>query len=228
MASRAAAAERAHGQIFVLAGCNGAGKSSLGGQAFEAAGVPYFNPDLAAREATAAASAQGRSLTQVEANAWAWSEGVARLRRAIAEHRNYALETTLGGETIVGLLLEAAAAGLGVSVWFVGLESVELHVARVAHRVARGGHDIPRSDIERRYVRGRLNLIRLLAVLRQLVVYDNSAQADPAAPAKVRPRLVLRMAGGAIVAPADLSRTPEWAKPVVAAALNLHRAMDRR
>ncbi|HSV19536.1 MAG TPA: ZTL protein [Casimicrobiaceae bacterium] len=228
MASRAAAAERAHGQIFVLAGCNGAGKSSLGGQAFEAAGVPYFNPDLAAREATAAASAQGRSLTQVEANAWAWSEGVARLRRAIAEHRNYALETTLGGETIVGLLLEAAAAGLGVSVWFVGLESVELHVARVAHRVARGGHDIPRSDIERRYVRGRLNLIRLLAVLRQLVVYDNSAQADPAAPAKVRPRLVLRMAGGVIAAPADLSRTPEWAKPVVAAALNLHRAMDRR
>ena len=228
MASRAAAAERAHGQIFVLAGCNGAGKSSLGGQAFEAAGVPYFNPDLAAREAIAAASAQGRSLTQVEANAWAWSEGVARLRRAIAEHRNYALETTLGGETIVGLLLEAAAAGLGVSVWFVGLESVELHVARVAHRVARGGHDIPRSDIERRYVRGRLNLIRLLAVLRQLVVYDNSAQADPAAPAKVRPRLVLRMAGGVIAAPADLSRTPEWAKPVVAAALNLHRAMDRR
>ena len=228
MASRAAAAERAHGQIFVLAGCNGAGKSSLGGQAFEAAGVPYFNPDLAAREATAAASAQGRSLTQVEANAWAWSEGVARLRRAIAEHRNYALETTLGGETIVGLLLEAAAAGLGVSVWFVGLESVELHVARVAHRVARGGHDIPRSDIERRYVRGRLNLIRLLAVLRQLVVYDNSAHADPAAPAKVRPRLVLRMAGGVIAAPADLSRTPEWAKPVVAAALNLHRAMDRR
>jgi len=228
VASRAAAAERAHGQIFVLAGCNGAGKSSLGGQAFEAAGVPYFNPDLAAREATAAASAQGRSLTQVEANAWAWSEGVARLRRAIAEHRNYALETTLGGETIVGLLLEAAAAGLGVSVWFVGLESVELHVARVAHRVARGGHDIPRSDIERRYVRGRLNLIRLLAVLRQLVVYDNSAQADPAAPAKVRPRLVLRMAGGVIAAPADLSRTPEWAKPVVAAALNLHRAMDRR
>ena len=235
MARRAAAAERAHGQIFVLAGCNGAGKSSLGGQAFEAAGVPYFNPDLAAREATAAASAQGRSLTQVEANAWAWSEGVARLRRAIAEHRNYALETTLGGETIVGLKpvmgymhRNHEKIGEGVSVWFVGLESVELHVARVAHRVARGGHDIPRSDIERRYVRGRLNLIRLLAVLRQLVVYDNSAQAHPAAPAKVRPRLVLRMAGGVIAAPADLSRTPEWAKPVVAAALNLHRAMDRR
>ena len=43
-------------QIFVLAGCNGAGKSSLGGQAFLASGIPYFNPDLAAREAISVAS----------------------------------------------------------------------------------------------------------------------------------------------------------------------------
>ena len=90
-------------------------------------------------------------MTQGEANAWAWNEGVARLRRAIARRANYVLETTLGGDTIVGLLMEAAAAGIGVNVWFVGLDSVELHVARVQQRVARGGHDIPRVDIERRY-----------------------------------------------------------------------------
>jgi len=48
------------------------------------------------------------------------------LQRAIAERSNYALETTLGGETIVSLLLEAADAGPGVNVWFIGLDSVEL------------------------------------------------------------------------------------------------------
>jgi len=208
-------------QIFVLAGCNGAGKSSIGGQAFQAAGIPYFNPDLAAREAIAAATAQGRILTQGEANAWAWEEGVARLRRAIAQRGNYALETTLGGETIVGLLMEAATAGLAVNVWFVGLDSVELHVARVTQRVARGGHDIPRADIERRYVRSRLNLIRLLPKLNQLVVYDNSAPANADAPSKTGPRLLLRWVGGAITGPADLSHTPAWAKPIIAAALKL-------
>jgi predicted ABC-type ATPase len=223
VAREKAAALLPKGQIFVLAGCNGAGKSSLGGQAFEAAGIPYFNPDQAAREAIAAASAQGRVMTQAEANAWAWNEGVARLRRAVAERGNYALETTLGGDTIVGILLAAAEARLGVNVWFVGLHSVELHVARVAQRVAAGGHDIPRADIERRYVRGRLNLIRLLPALHQLVVYDNSAQADPAAPAKVKPRLLLRVTGGAIAAPSDLAQTPAWAKPIVAAALALDR-----
>ena len=154
------------------------------------------------------------------------NEGVARLRRAIAERGNYALETTLGGDTIVGLLMEAADAGLAVNVWFVGLDSVELHVARVRQRVARGGHDIPRADIERRYVRGRLNLIRLLPKLSQLVVYDNSAPADADAPTKAGPRLLLRWVGGAITGPADLSQTPAWAKPIVAAALKLDQ--DRR
>ncbi|MEO8751940.1 MAG: ZTL protein [Casimicrobiaceae bacterium] len=209
-------------QIFVLAGCNGAGKSSIGGQAFQAAGIPYFNPDVAAREALAAAAARGRIMTQAEANAWAWDEGVSRLRRAIDERGNYALETTLGGDTIVGLLLEATAAGLDVNVWFVGLGSVELHVARVQQRVARGGHDIPRADIERRFVRSRLNLIRLLPRLNQLVVYDNSAQANAHAPAK-GPRLLLRWVRGAITGPADLALTPAWAKPIVAAALALNR-----
>jgi len=222
------AAAVAKSQIFVLAGCNGAGKSSIGGRAFQAAGIPYFNPDLAASEAILTATALGRAMTQGEANAWAWNEGVARLRRAIALRGNYALETTLGGDTIVGLLMEAAAAGLGVNVWFVGLDSVELHVERVRQRVARGGHDIPRADIERRYIRGRLNLIRLLPKLSQLVVYDNSAQADPDAPAAmVEPRLLLRWVRGAIIGPSDLSQTPAWAKPIVAAALNLDRGRHR-
>ncbi len=208
-------------QIFVLAGCNGAGKSSIGGQALQAAGIPYFNPDLGAREAIATAAAQGRVMTQGEANAWVWEEGVARLRRAITQRGNYALETTLGGDTIVGLLMEAAAAGIDVNVWFVGLDSVELHVARVQQRVARGGHDIPRADIERRYVRGRLNLIRLLPKLNQLVVYDNSAQVNADAPSKAGPRLLLRWVGGAITGPVDLAQTPAWAKPIIAAALKL-------
>jgi len=219
VASGKPAARDARPQIFVLAGCNGAGKSSIGGQAFLAAGIPYFNPDLAAREAMAAAAAQGRPMTQGEANAWAWSEGVARLRRAIAQRGNFALETTLGGDTITDLLLEATAAGLDVNVWFVGLESVALHVARVQQRVARGGHDIPRADIERRYARGRLNLIRLLPVLSQLVVYDNSAHVQPGAAASAGPRLLLRCVRGAIVEPPDLSMTPAWAKPIVAAAI---------
>jgi predicted ABC-type ATPase len=37
-------------RIYVLAGVNGAGKSSIGGAAFRERGSDYYNPDEAARE----------------------------------------------------------------------------------------------------------------------------------------------------------------------------------
>jgi len=48
----------------------------------------------------------------------------------------------------------------------------------------------------------------------------NSAEADPAAGPAPRPLLVLHVERGRIVGPSDLSSTPEWAKPIVAAALS--------
>ena len=37
-------------RIYVIAGVNGAGKSSIGGAAFRAFGGDYYNPDEAARQ----------------------------------------------------------------------------------------------------------------------------------------------------------------------------------
>ena len=67
--------------IYVLAGANGAGKSSIGGAAFLHHGVEYFNPDEAARRILAANPA----ITQEDANSAAWHEGKRLLERAIAE-----------------------------------------------------------------------------------------------------------------------------------------------
>ncbi len=61
----------------------------------------------------------------------------------------------------------------------------------------------------------------LLPALAALRVYDNSAEADPAAGKTPEPVLVLHMEKGKIVGPADLSATPPWAKPVVAAAIRM-------
>ena len=75
-------------------------------------------------------------------------------------------------------------------------------------RVRRGGHDIPESDIRRRYQHSRLNLIELLPALTSLRVYDNSAEADPAVGVAPTPVLVLELQRGAIVNSADLTRAP--------------------
>ena len=204
-------------RIYVLAGVNGAGKSSIGGAAFDERGAEYFNPDLASRRIRQADA----SLTLTEANSLAWHQGRRLLERAIAERRDFAFETTLGGNSITGLLGQASEQGLEVFVWYAGLRSPELHMARVRQRVLRGGHDIPESDIHRRYESSRLNLIRLLPQLAELRLYDNSVEADPEQAQPPQVRLILHVVRSKIVGPEDLEQTPEWAKPIVAAALRL-------
>jgi predicted ABC-type ATPase len=205
-------------RIYVLAGVNGAGKSSIGGAAFRAFGADYYNPDEAAR----ALMAVNPGLSQMEANAAAWQRGKELLEEAIAKRLDFAFETTLGANTIPRLLAEAASQGIEVHVWYAGLSSPDLHIERVRARVRKGGHDIPEADIRRRFENSRLNLVHLLPKLTALRLYDNSAEADPATGRAPVPKLVLHVDHGKIAGLADFSQTPGWAKPIVAAALKLH------
>jgi predicted ABC-type ATPase len=144
------------------------------------------------------------------------------LKRAIAEHKDFAFETTLGANTIPRLLAQAASQGLEIYIWYVGLSSPALHIERVRARVRRGGHDIAAEHIHRRFERSRLNLIDLMPHLTALRVYDNSANADPATGKTPKPKLVLHIVRGKILGPRNLKYTPDWAKPIAAAALKLH------
>ena len=197
--------------IWVLAGTNGGGKSSIGGAMIRASGADYYNPDEAARQIREA----NPGISVTEGNAAAWSEGKRLLERAIAERGNFAFETTLGGSSITKLLATAIATGIDVHVWYVALASADLHVARVRARVERGGHDIPEREIRRRYDASRQNLIDLLPGLASLRVYDNTIEAAPA-PA---PRLLLHMERGEIVEQCAVRDVPEWAKPILMTAL---------
>jgi predicted ABC-type ATPase len=209
--------QRQRKRVYVIAGVNGAGKSSVAGETFRQSGADYYNPDEAARRLVTA----NPTLTQAEANSAAWHKGVRLLERAIDERLDFAFETTLGANTIPRLLRQAASAGIEIFVWYVGLESAELHIARVKSRVSRGGHDISEEDIRRRYERSRLNLIDLLPFLHALRIFDNSAEADPAGGQTPKPILILSMERGTILEPKDLTHTPIWAKPIVAAALKV-------
>jgi predicted ABC-type ATPase len=116
--------------LLVLAGVNGAGKSSIGGNIMlRRAGMAWFNPDTYTRILV-----QG-GISPSEANARAWQHGVDLLDQAIAAGHSHAFETTLGGSTMAHKIA-AASRTHDVLVWFCGLSSPERHIARVAARVA--------------------------------------------------------------------------------------------
>jgi len=202
--------------IFVLAGVNGAGKSSVGGSILRAHGLTWYNPDTFSRALMARTGA-----SKDVADGDAWARGKAQLEAAIAGGTSFAFETTLGGTTIARLLGDAAATH-DILMIFCGLASVQLHLDRVKRRVERGGHDIPADKIRQRWDSSRQNLIALLPRLARLQVFDNSTEALPGADVPF-PVLVLEMKDGRVVHPdrgdvAALQATPDWAKPIVAAA----------
>lgn len=199
----------------MIAGTDGAGKSSIAGAMLIEEGVEYFNPDEAAELIRVA----NPGITLEESQSAAWDEGRRLLERAINERLDYAFETTLGGRTIPALLEKAREAGIEVRIWYIGLTNAELHIARVHARVKRGGHDIPEERIRQRYARSLLNLIQLMPKLTELRVYDNSEEADPHTGATPEPRLIVHLNRGKLRKVCELTSTPEWAKPIVLSAL---------
>lgn len=205
--------------IYVVAGVNGAGKSSIFGELVLQQGATLFNPDTATQDLLDANPGLGRD----EANEVAWRTGVDLLRKAVDQRLAFGIETTLGGTTIPGLLERAMREGHPVAMSYVGLDGVDLHLARVRERVARGGHDVPGDRIRVRYANSHANLVRLLPSLDRLRVFDNSAEANPARGKAPRPKEILRTSRGHVDFVIDLLSVPQWAKPVVAAAVDLHR-----
>jgi predicted ABC-type ATPase len=205
--------------IFVLAGVNGAGKSSVGGSILMEHGLSWFNPDTYARELMVQLG-----MDTAKANGLAWGYGRSKLEAAMAQRTSYAFETTLGGRTIADMLAKATRTH-DVMMFFCGLSSPEQHIERVRLRVANGGHDIPEGKIRERWTGSRVNLIKLIPHLARLQVFDNSTEALPGQDIP-DPLLVMETINGHIVFPKPedatiLNQTPQWARSIVQAAIEI-------
>ncbi|MBO5209383.1 MAG: ATPase [Lachnospiraceae bacterium] len=80
-------------------------------------------------------------------------------------------ETTLVGT--MKTIQKAKAQGYFVDMYYVGLESAEIAIERVANRVQHGGHGV-KEDIRRRYIKSKQNLIKAIQICYEVKIYDNS------------------------------------------------------
>lgn len=197
--------------ITVIAGVNGAGKSSIVGANLRSNGGDYFNPDEVSQDLMA----NNPSISQQEANGKAWMIGYNQLLRAINEGQDYIFETTLGGSSICAALHNAMDLGQPVRIFFCGLASPELHIQRVAERVAMGGHDIPEAKIRERWSNAILNMIDLIPRCQAVRVFDNSAPTNDGKPSPV---CLFTLSNGQFDE-MPIEAMPEWAKPLAATAI---------
>ena len=157
-----------HPNLYIIAGPNGAGKTTASYTLLPeilhcvnfvnadeiARGLSPFAPETVAFQA-------GRIMLQ-------------RIEELLPQRVDFAIETTLATRSYVQLVHRAQALGYKVHLIFFFLENEEQAIARVAQRVSNGGHDIPESDIRRRFKRGIYNLINLYMPICETVYVLNN------------------------------------------------------
>ena len=133
-------------KIYTLfAGVNGAGKSTF----FKA-----LNHDFGVRVNLDEIIMEhyNRDWKNPKVQMAAGRKAVSLIKDCINRGISFNQETTLTGQAIFTTINKAKAVGFKVHLYYVGLESVELSMERVATRVAASGHGVPEEDLRRRYV----------------------------------------------------------------------------
>lgn len=141
--------------IYIISGPNGAGKTTASYTVLPkilqckefvnadeiARGLSPFNPESVAIEA-------GRLMSK-------------RISDLLQRNESFSIETTLSSRSYFRLVEKAHSQGYDVTLLFFWLKSPQQAIERVAERVAKGGHDIPKDIIVRRYWEGMDNLFKI-------------------------------------------------------------------
>jgi predicted ABC-type ATPase len=137
--------------LWLIAGANGVGKTTYARARIEAvSGTRSFvNLDLIAL----GLSPFGPEDEQIRAARVA----IEMARDLIAKRQSFTIETTLSGLTHQRLVALAKANGMAVKLLYFFVDTPEQCIERVVRRVSEGGHDVPETDIRRRYARSLNN-----------------------------------------------------------------------
>lgn len=142
---------------------------------------------------------------------------------ALSERRDLMFETVMSHPGKLAEMQRARAAGYEVHLHFLATDDPAINLARVALRVAAGGHDVPRERVVQRYARTLALAPSAIALADQAYVYDSSV---PTAGLQLQARLV----GQRLIALGGASPRP-WVDALMAAvderAEELERLVER-
>ncbi|PWK07040.1 zeta toxin family protein [Tumebacillus permanentifrigoris] len=173
-------------KLFVFAGANGSGKSSTRESLSLGMGFGVIiDTDAIARTINPE--------VPESANVEAGREAIKVARDCISSGVSFCIENHIRS---------AKAAGYELHMFFLGVDRVEVNIERVEVRVKNGGHDIPEETIRKRYVTSIENLIKILNLIDELVIIDNSESS----------RSILVAKQGKVVSVDEV--LPDWAQTI--------------
>jgi len=148
--------------FYLIAGANGSGKTTLGHELLrEHKDLVSLNTDeIAAKIGDKTGFSSGKIIQD-------------RLDKVIAAKESFVWESTISGVHHRRILEKARRAKYEIILIYMFLDSVDLNIARVQKRVALGGHNVPESDIRRRFARSIKNFWGVKTLADQWELYYN-------------------------------------------------------
>lgn len=160
-----------HKQLWLLAGGNGAGKSTFYRTALQPRGMALVNADNIARDLAP---------DQTEAASYTAARVAEKLRYDLLDKGvSFCFETVFSHPSKIDFMARAKALGYEIVLVFIHLDNSELNKARVAQRVSEGGHNVPDDKIETRIPRTLTHIKAALPLADEVYLLDNSRWNAP-------------------------------------------------
>ena len=158
-------------QLWLLAGGNGAGKSTFYRLFLEPPGLIFVNADLIARQIGPSDSPRdGYQAARI----------AERFRSDLLNQGvSFCYETMFSHTSKVDFVARARALGYRIVLVYIHLSTPQLNEARVLQRVSEGGHPVPRDKILGRLPRTMKNVAAALPLADEAWLLDNSSAAEP-------------------------------------------------
>ena len=102
-----------------------------------------------------------------------YSDKIKLIEECLEKEICFTQETTLSGHWILKTVKRAVEKGYYVRLYYVVLNSSEESVERIKNRVQKGGHNIPDSDVQRKFDKRFEDLCVVLPYCNEATFYDN-------------------------------------------------------
>ena len=145
--------EKIKPRLYILAGANGSGKSTISKVLLPSEGLVYVNPDDIAKELRP----DNPSAAKIEAG----KETLRRISSLFEGCESFAIESTLSGSVYVKVIERAKSLGYDVIIAYIFVDSPDVCIRRIEARMRNGGHFVPAEDVVRRYSRSKYNFVGL-------------------------------------------------------------------
>ena len=154
-------------QLWVLAGGNGAGKSTFYHQYLSKYGIKFVNADLIART---------MDTDHPERLSYEAATLATEMRETmIAQGESFCFETVFSHESKIDFIAVAKAHGYTVILVYIHLTDPSLNEARVYQRTLEGGHNVPAEKICSRIPRTMKIIKTALPLVDEAWLLDNSS-----------------------------------------------------